>query len=77
MSKHIDYEVEADKRTWWLNNTGGNAKDNLTVRDYFAARAMAALIEKFDESPAESADEAYDWADAMMKARALDKQGEL
>ena len=41
----------------------------MELRDYFAAKAMQALIEKFDESPAESADEAYDWADAMMKAR--------
>ena len=69
MPQHIDYEEEAKYRTWWLNNTGGAARDNLTVRDYFAAKAMQALIEKFDESPAESADEAYDWADAMMKAR--------
>ena len=75
--KHIDYDVEARLRTWWLNNTGGAAKDGITVRDYFAAKAMQALIEKYDESPAESADEAYDWADAMMKARVLDTQGEL
>ena len=75
--KHIDYDLEAKLRTWWLNNTGGAAKDGITVRDYFAAKAMQALIEKYDESPAESADEAYDWADAMMKARVLDKQGEL
>ena len=67
--KHIDYDLEAKLRTWWLNSTGGAAKDGITVRDYFAAKAMQALIEKFDESPAESADEAYDWADAMMKAR--------
>ena len=75
--KHIDYDLEAKLRTWWLNNTGGAAKDGITVRDYFAAKAMQALIEKYDESPAESADEAYDWADAMMKARVLDTQGEL
>ena len=69
MPQHIDYDKENEYRTWWLNNTGGTAAQGLTVRDYFAAKAMQALIEKFDESPAESADEAYDWADAMMKAR--------
>lgn len=70
MPQHIDYEKEAEFRVWWLNKTGGSAAEGLTVRDYFAAKAMQALIEKFDESPAESADEAYDWADAMMKERA-------
>lgn len=70
MPQHIDYEEENARRNWWLNNTGGAARDGLTVRDYFAAKAMQALIEKFDESPEESADEAYDWADAMMKVRA-------
>lgn len=69
MPQHIDYDKENEYRVWWLNNTGGTAAQGLTVRDYFAAKAMQALIEKFDESPAESADEAYDWADAMMKAR--------
>ena len=69
MPQHIDYDKENEYRVWWLNNTGGTVADGLTVRDYFAAKAMQALIEKFDESPAESADEAYDWADAMMKAR--------
>lgn len=69
MPQHIDYDKENEYRVWWLNNTGGTVAQGLTVRDYFAAKAMQALIEKFDESPAESADEAYDWADAMMKAR--------
>ena len=69
MPQHIDYDKENEYRVWWLNNTGGTVVQGLTVRDYFAAKAMQALIEKFDESPAESADEAYDWADAMMKAR--------
>ena len=69
MKQHIDYDKENERRVWWLNKTGGSAAEGLTVRDYFAAKAMQALIEKFDESPAESADEAYDWADAMMKER--------
>jgi len=66
---HIDYAVESDNRTNWMDLTGGLANGGLTVLDYFAAKAMQALIEKFDESPAESADEAYDWAEAMLKER--------
>ena len=85
--KHIDYDLEAKLRTWWLNNTGGAAKDGITVRDYFAAKAMqgglhADVIEALqDESLdwyfAAYAKFAYSIADAMMKARVLDKQGEL
>lgn len=77
MSKHIDYEVEAKFRTWWLNNTGGDAKDNLTVRDYFAAKAMQALISDERYEHVELSEWAYRVADEMMKQRALDKQGEL
>ena len=44
--------------------TGG-----MTLRDYFAAKAMQALIEKFDESPVEISLEAYEIADAMLKQR--------
>ena len=76
MTKHIDYEVEAKLRTWWLNNTGGAAKDSLTVRDYFAAQAMAKM--KWEAGlDVENAADAYAIADAMMQARVLDKQGEL
>jgi hypothetical protein len=66
------------------NNTGGSAFPNeyfdkqlnqervmhgMTLRDYFAAKAMQALLEKFDERPAEIAHEAYEYADMMLKAR--------
>jgi hypothetical protein len=59
-------------------NTGGPAfpsthahgqDEGMTLRDYFAAKAMQALIEKFDEMPVEIAYEAYTYADMMMKAR--------
>ena len=65
----VDFDRDRDANLSWFELTGGAAANGLTVRDYFAAKAMQALIEKFDESPAESADEAYDWADAMMRAR--------
>ena len=41
----------------------------MTLRDYFAAKAMQALIEKYDESPVEISLEAYEFADAMLKQR--------
>ena len=62
------------------NNTGGHAfpahhfdlaegEHGMTLRDYFAAKAMQALIEKYDESPVEISLEAYEIADAMLKQR--------
>ena len=65
------------------NNTGGPAFpqertlpcgsheecEGMTLRDYFAAKAMQALIEKYDESPVEISLEAYEFADAMLKAK--------
>ena len=65
------------------NNTGGPAFpqertlpcgsheecEGMTLRDYFAAKAMQALIEKHDESPVEISLEAYEIADAMLKER--------
>ena len=62
------------------NNTGGHAfpahhfdlaegEHGMTLRDYFAAQAMQALIEKYDESPVEISLEAYEIADAMLKER--------
>ena len=77
MSKHIDYEKESSLRVWHLNATGGAAKDGLTVRDYFAAEAMNALLIKQDPKVVDVTAEAYEWADMMMEQRVLDKQGEL
>ena len=68
MPQHIDYEKEAEYRTWWLNNTGGAARDGLTVRDYFAAKAMVKM--KWEAGlDVENAKDCYKIADAMMKAR--------
>ena len=47
--------------------------NGMTLRDYFAAKAMQALIEKYDESPVEISLEAYEIADAMLKAREASK----
>ena len=73
MPQHIDYEEENARRNWWLNNTGGAARDGLTVRDYFAAEAMqvyltATMGQLVDATNV--AENAYLIADAMMKERA-------
>ena len=71
MPKHIDYEEENARRNWWLNNTGGLASDGLTVRDYFAAKTLAAFIAMGPMVYATNvAENAYLMADAMMKERA-------
>jgi hypothetical protein len=41
--------------------------DGMTLRDYFAAKAMEALVH--NRTPWDAAAEAYAYADAMLKAR--------
>ena len=62
-------------------NTGGSAfpnpdyaEEGMTLRDYFAAKAMQSLLRQYPEhlmiSPADAvASDAYILADAMLKAR--------
>ena len=65
-----------------MNNTGGPAfpssfvmelNQGLTIRDYFAAKAMQGLIERgfteFGNRESSYANLAYTYADAMLKAR--------
>ena len=48
----------------------GVTEQGMTLRDYFAAKAMQALISRKDFEFEDSAwENAYDMADAMMKAR--------
>ena len=56
-------------------DTGGLARDNLTVRDYFAAAAMQGLVAQsngtaFGSGTEGVSDYAYGMADAMMKGHA-------
>ena len=57
-----------------MNNTGGpafpfgTAYAGMTLRDYFAAKAMQGLMDAAMPMP-EIAEAAYDMADAMLKAR--------
>ena len=44
----------------------------MTLRDYFAAKAMQALIHvQVKTGQSQTAETAYEWADAMLKAREL------
>ena len=68
MATHIDYDEEAKKRVWFLESTGGLVSDGLTVRDYFAAKALE-LSSYSVESVEAKAMRAYRLADAMMEVR--------
>jgi hypothetical protein len=46
---------------------GEVAHEGMTLRDYFAAKAMEALVH--NRTPWDAAAEAYAYADAMLKAR--------
>ena len=50
----------------WMEKTGGYAKD-MTLRDYFAAKAMQSLVHQNYYEVA--AKQAYEMADAMLKAK--------
>jgi hypothetical protein len=59
------------KVTNHLNRTGGPAQGNVTVRDYFAAKALpsAMMISSQQATPDQVAVFVYTMADAMLKAR--------
>jgi hypothetical protein len=58
-------------------NTGGPAfpyenryeHEGMTLRDYFAAKAMQTLASYEEFEPEQAAEKAYQYADAMLKAR--------
>ena len=63
-----------------MKDTGGPAfpvktamfdctQPGMTLRDYFAAKAMQALITRISMSGGDQARKAYEIADAMLKAR--------
>lgn len=60
------------------NDTGGPAfphsrlgsdADGMTLRDWFAAKAMQAIVHEAEKFWAGAAPLAYEYADAMLKAR--------
>ena len=71
-SRHVDFEAENKRRYETVVKTGGAAHGGLTVRDYFAAQAMAELcvwLDKGEDPAYDFAKVAYEIADMMMKER--------
>jgi hypothetical protein len=53
-----------------ISNFGAHVEGGMTLRDYFAAKAMEGFISRGGNYDAEfDADRAYVFADAMLKAR--------
>ena len=69
----VDFDKGREQRLKWFEQTGGAANGGLTVRDYFAAKAMASYIGKIPLDTHVDDDglvaNAYSLADAMMKER--------
>ena len=70
----VDYDKLHALRIKDLEETGGSARDGLTVRDYFAAKILVAIADNYEpETEPEFwigvADVAYAAADAMLKVR--------
>ena len=69
MNKAIDKEMSAFPTLLYVH---GGKEDGMTLRDYFAAKAMQALIAretKLNPDLMMYAGAAYDVADAMLEAR--------
>ena len=69
-------EIKTGGLAFPFNDIGGDCDPGMTLRDYFAAKAMAALISRYDsvnidkEGVAEEiANSANKLADAMLAAR--------
>lgn len=66
--------MASETRENWVERTGGNAFPDegsygMTLRDYFAAKAMHALLMTGDWTGDSLTSEAYRFADAMLAAR--------
>lgn len=82
----VDFDKDRDANLSAFERTGGAAHDGLTVRDYFAANVMQGMVTQKDwfsngstwdsiEAMTNAyADEAYSFADAMMRAREIKPQ---
>lgn len=70
--KAIDYEKESNQRLNWLDITGGAAKDNLTVLDYFAvnvAQELCVWLDKGEDPACDFGKVVYDLAEMLLKER--------
>lgn len=52
----------------WISGESTGAEEGMTLRDYFAAKAMQTLAEKYSHE-GDVSRSAYKIADAMLKAR--------
>ncbi len=52
-----------------ISNGGAHVEGGMTLRDYFAAKAMQAMVPLEGVKPQIAASIAYTFADAMLKAR--------
>ena len=63
-------DIPAFPTTQYANGISPTGHDNgMTLRDYFAAKAMQGIVNNSDAFWAGAAPLAYQYADAMMKAR--------
>ena len=63
-------DIPAFPTTQYANGISPTGHDNgMTLRDYFAAKALANAYTQHDGNPDKVAEWAYAVADAMMKAR--------
>ena len=70
----VDFDKDRDANLAAFELTGGCASNGLTVRDYFAAMAMQALIhhydfDRFKQDPWRVAEYSYEMSDRMMNKR--------
>lgn len=70
MSKYPITAFPTTEANWFNENVRTEGMD---LRDYFAAKALAVWAGNFDSETA--ARYSYEMADAMLRARASDKQG--
>ena len=52
----------------WINGESTGAEEGMTLRDYFAAKAMQSMAQKYSHE-GDISRNAYKIADAMLKAR--------
>ena len=69
----VDFDKGREDRLRENMRTGGSAECGVTVRDYFAAKAMQALLSR-EDAPKEVGEDwfaifSYEMADAMMVER--------
>ena len=70
-------EMDMATGAWRTSGVYDNAHDGISARDYFAAKALAGMVAKYgSDFEADSfARDAYEFADAMLKARGGGRHG--